>query len=186
MQDFTDSPMIGGTQVQPPQRSRALWWLLSGCATVVILGCGGLVAAVAYLGTYGPDTSVYTGNRIPARFLRTMEDVGALESGETILYFYSDAMTDIRNGFYFVSDRKVAIYSQTTGGTPLTAVPFDQIAEAELYRDESFLDDSEITLQLHDGQVLSFPVSSEFDRDQQFFDAIQERIETPSVAENAS
>jgi hypothetical protein len=183
MQDFSDSPLMGGTQPQPPRRSSGLWWLLGGCGTLVVLGCGGLLAFVIYLGTYGPETSVYTGNRIPARFIKTMESVGALDPGETILYFYSDAMGDIRDGFYFVSDRKVAVYLQGTGDSPLTKIPFDQIAEADLYRNESFFEDSEITLRLKDGQIISFPVSSEYERDQQFFDAIQDRIGDGSASE---
>ena len=84
-------------------------------------------------------------------------------------------MTDISAGFYFVSDRKVVIYSQATGDSPLTAIPFDDIIEVKLYRNESFFEDSEIMLYLEDGQVLSFPVSSEYERDQLFFDAIHDR-----------
>ena len=84
-------------------------------------------------------------------------------------------MTDIRDGFYFISDRKVVIYSEGTGDSPLTAIPFDDIIDVALYRNKSFFEDSEITLHLEDGQVLSFPVSSEYHRDQQFFDAIHDR-----------
>jgi hypothetical protein len=124
--------------------------------------------------------AIYTGNRIPSEFLRTIESVGALDDDESILYFYSDAMTDIRDGFYFVSDRKVVIYSQATGESPLAAIPFDDIVDVELYRNESFFVDSEITIYLKDGRVLSLPVSSEYDRDQQFFDAIHDRIDKTS------
>lgn len=175
MQDFTDSPQIILAEVLPHRQSRAIWWLLGGVATVGIIGCSGIIAFIAYVGINGPETSVYTGNRIPSRFLGTMESVGALDDDEKILFFYSNGMTDIRNGFYFVSDRKVVIYLKAAGDSPLTAIPFDNIAEVELYRNESFLEDSEITLYLEDGQVLSFPVSSEYDRDQKFFDAIHDR-----------
>lgn len=46
----------------------------------------------------------------------------------------------------------------------------------KLYRDTSFINDSIITLELKAGSIVSFPVSSERDRDVKFYDAIQERI----------
>jgi hypothetical protein len=140
-----------------------------------------LVVGLVYVGAVGPDTAVYTGNQVPRRFLDIARRVGALEEGERLLYFYSDAFVDIKEGFYFVSDRKVVIYSESAGETPLTSVPFDAISDLEIDRNESFFIDSEITLYLKDGQVLSFPVSSEHDKDEAFFDAIRQRV--PEEAE---
>jgi len=143
----------------------------------LFLCCGGGLVGVMYIGTVGPETSVYMGNQVPSRFVDTMKAEGALDDDETLLYFYSDALTDIRDGFYFVSDKKVVVYIQGTGDTPLTKIPFDQIETAELFRNESFVEDSQIILFLKDGSPVSFPVSSEYGRDQKFFDAIMERVE---------
>ncbi len=175
--------MHGFSQSQPSfeprhRSGRPLWfWLLVGTGLFVILSCGGILVWVMYIATVSPATSVYTGNQVPARFTNTMRRVGALDDDETILYFYSDAMfSDIRDGFYFVSDKKVVIYSESAGGAPLTVVQFDEIADVDLYRNESFFEDSEITLELKDGRPLSFPVSSELDRDQRFLDTIKSRV----------
>lgn len=175
MRDFTNSPLLEPTGERPHRSSCAIWWLVGGAAGFILLSCGGILGFMVYLGAYGPETSVYTGNRIPSRFLRTIDSVGALDDDETIVYFYSDAMTDIRDGFYFVSSKKVAVYSQQTGDEPLTAIPFEEIEDVDLYRNESFFEDSEITVYLKNGRIVSFPVSSEFDRDQQFYEAIQDR-----------
>ena len=175
IQDFTDPAAIDGTEFSPQRGSHAVWWFLGGVAAIALIGCAGILGVLMYVGMNGPDTSVYTGNRVPAKFLRSMEKVGALDADENILFFYSDAMTDILDGFYFVSDKKVVIYSQTSGASPLTIVAFDDIKEAEFYQNESFFEDSEITLYLEDGQILSFPASSENGRDQEFFDAIRDR-----------
>lgn len=176
MQDFTDRPE--GSLAGGAKSSRLSWgWVLSlGCGGTTLVVGGVVFMLLVYVGIYGPETSVYTGNRIPARFMKTIESVGALEDDETILYFYSDALTDIREGFYFVSNRKVVIYSEGTGRSPLNSISFEEIAEVELYRNEAFYEDSEITLLLQDGEVVSFPVSSENDRDQQFFEAIRDRL----------
>ena len=182
MQDsFQPQPPLGEYgSYQPRARSGApVWlWLLLGGGLLICLPCGGGLIWVIYLGVYGPETTVYAGNEVPNRFIATMKDVGALDEEEDVLYFYSDAMSDVRNGFYFVSDKKVAIYTEAAGGTPLTVVRFEEIADLELYRNESFFEDSRITLQLKDGRPVSFPVSSETGGDQRFFDAIKSRTET--------
>ena len=61
-------------------------------------------------------------------------------------------------------------------GTPLTVVPFEEIATVELFRDESFFMDSTIVIELRDGTPISFPVSSESDGDIRFFEAIEDRV----------
>jgi len=176
MQDFSQSqPLVGPGE--PRRGAGRLWlWLLLGAGAFAMLVCGGALMAVVYVGVLGPETSVYTGNQVPKRYVDVMRDLGALDDGETILYFYSDALTDVRDGFYFVSDKKVAVYSQTVAGSPLTAIRFDQIVDLTLFRNESFFEDSEITLELKDGRPVSFPVSSEYDKDQEFFDAISQRV----------
>ena len=180
MQDFHDPWQTGPAKPLPRRRSNLIWWILGGVGGLVVLGCGGIIAVVVYLGDSIPETSIYTGNQVPAEFTRVMKDAGALQEGEKILYFYSDGMMDIRDGFYFVSDRRVVIYSRLTGISPLTSIPFDEIIDLDLYRNESFFDDSQITLHLDNGEILSFPVSSEYDRDQDFFDAIRDRADNVS------
>jgi len=176
MQDCGQSESLYGPGA-PRRRGARLWlWILLGVGAFVALLCGGGIMALVFVVVRGPETSVYTGNQVPQRYVDVIRDVGALDDGETILYFYSDALADIRDGFYFVSDKKVAVYSQSAAGSPLTAVPFDQIADVQLFRNESFFEDSQITLELKDGTPVSFPVSSEYDKDQEFSDAIAERV----------
>ncbi|MEX0655564.1 MAG: hypothetical protein WD534_14755 [Phycisphaeraceae bacterium] len=179
MSQFPESPnpYSASNQWEPasPARRRGMpWWgwLLVGIGAVVFLPCLTCVGWIAYVGAVGPETSVYVGNQTPNRFIDIMHDVGALEADEQLQYFYSDAVTDIRNGFYFVSDRHVVIYMEDAGGDPLTIIPFSEIADVTLSRDESFLIDSQIDLERTDGRWFSFPVSSEHDRDVRFHEAI--------------
>jgi hypothetical protein len=160
----------------PGPRSGRVWvWVLVAVGGVTMLLCGGVVAWVVYLAAYGPETSVYTGNQVPRRYIEIMKSVGALDDDETILYFYSDAMTDIRDGFYFVSDKKVVVYVQSAE-EPLTVVHFDEIAMSELRHSDALFTDGEITLMLKDGRPISFPVSGESGKDQKFLDAIRQRM----------
>ena len=162
--------------VGKPRRRTPTWvWVLLGIGVFVVLSCGGCLTWIMYVGSIGPHTYVYAGNQVPAPFMETMRNVGALEDGENVRFFYSDALTDIRDGFYFVSDQRVVVYAQESVA-PLISVPFDQIAEADLSRDMSLLVDSIITLSLTDGSPVAFPVSSESDGDQRFYDEIRKHI----------
>ena len=38
-----------------------------------------------------------------------MRDVGALAPSESTDHFYSDSLVDIRDGFYYFSDRRVVV-----------------------------------------------------------------------------
>ncbi|MEM6799392.1 MAG: hypothetical protein AAF589_07745 [Planctomycetota bacterium] len=152
-----------------------IWWVLGGIGALLFLGCGAIFAGLVYVGANSPDTSVYTANRIPKAYVDVMREVGGYGADEQVIFFYSDGFMDVREAFYYVSNQKVAVYYQDAD-PPLTTVRFDQIDDAEFLRDDSFLIDSQITLMLKDGSVVAFPVSSEFDRDQQFFDAIKQRM----------
>ncbi|MDI1451594.1 hypothetical protein [Polyangium sp. 6x1] len=158
----------------PPRKGWPLPLIL--LAGVLFASCGGTVGFVMYVGTVGPDTKVYASNEIPRRFLDQVRSHGLLEPDETIKFFYSDALTDIDDGFYFVSDRKVVVYIEEAGDKPATIVPFAKIADAELHREDSFLTDSIITLTLDDGTTVGFPVSNELGRNEKFFDAIKKSM----------
>ncbi len=162
---------------RPAQQWRPLWWIAGGFAVVMLICCGGIGVGVMYIGIAGPETSVYVGNQVPERFLSTAREVGALDDDEKVRFFYSDSLVNIREGFYFVSDRKVAIYIEDGRETPLISVAFDDIASANISRDESFFEDSQIMIETTDGELIAFPVSSEFDRDEAFFKAIEEKIQ---------
>ncbi len=172
----------GGPAYAAPQKRRGMpWWgwMLIVLVVLVVLPCFGCLSWVGYIGAVGPDIGVYTGNNVPRSYTETAKDVGALEPDEKIVYFYSDALTDIRNGFYFVSDRRVVIYSEYANGDALTSVGFDEINGLTLSRDTSFINDSQIYLELNDGTMLSFPVSSENDGDERFFEAIKKHVPAP-------
>lgn len=160
---------------KPERKSRTWLWILLSIVGILCLSCGGCLTWLIVLAANGPDTSVYAGNQVPAKFVETMRELGALDDDERLLYFYSDGFGDIKTGFYTVSDRRVVVYTED-GVEPLISIPFKDIENAELERDESFFDDSVITLNLTDGQPVMFPVSSEHDGDKKFYSEIKKRI----------
>ena len=180
MSNYTYTPYPN----QPPtpgaggrtKRAVPWWgWLLIISGITVVLMCAGIIGFVAYIAAKGPDTKAYTGNEVPSKYMTIVRDLQLLEPGEEIRFFYSDALTDIRDGFYFVSDRKVVVYVKDAN-TPATKVPFAKIAAAEIERSDSFIEDSTVTLTLTDDSIVTFPVSAEEDRDKLFHDTIQKSI----------
>jgi len=129
--------------------------------------CSGGIVFIMYLGFYGPEISVYIGHpmaiTIHAYHRRLWTTMRKFSSS-----IRTQRLTSVMPSTSPVTER-VVIYSQANHDPPLTAIPFADIVDVELYRNESFFEDSEITLYFEDDQVFSVPVSSEFDRDQQCF-----------------
>lgn len=124
-----------------------------------------------------PDTSVYLGNQVPKKYMKEIRDLGLLEENETIKYFYSDALFDIKEGLYFVTNLKLVAYC-SEWEEPETIVPFNEITFLNVVYNESFYEDSFIMLETEYGLELEFPVSSEKGRDKDFFNYLLSKSKT--------
>ena len=131
---------------------------------------GGLV----YLGTVSPETFVVHGHQMRSSQKRTVEELGLLEPGEKIKYFYSDGLINIKDGMYFATDKHLVLYSENWDD-PKLIVPFSEITEMDVIYNESWIEDSYITVVLTNGDYWEFPVSSEKGRDRDFYKYLQER-----------
>lgn len=171
-------PWYPPPQQPPPPQKRRLpgWaWVLITLGALAVLTGAGTFGLLIYIGSVGPETHVYTGNQVPKRFVDTIQGLGLLDSGERIRFFYSDGVTDIRNGFSFVSNKKVVVYNQEAV-TPATVIQFSEIAAVDLVSSTEWYEDGTITLTLKSGDVVIFPVSSERGGDVQLADAIREEM----------
>jgi hypothetical protein len=179
---YPQYPGYRAPQTPTPRKGKLPWWgwaliITGGC---IVLFCGGGAAILMYIGSSGPDTKVYTSNEVPAKFMKTIEQLGLLEAGEQIRFFYSDALTDITDGFSFVSDRKVVVYNKDAS-TKATIVPFKKIRDASMKKGTGTLDDSTVSLTLDDDSIVSFPLSVEEDRDNMVLDAIKKSMKPAAV-----
>jgi len=129
------------------------------------------VVAMVISAAIGPDISVYPGRQIPKRFMTTIRSLDLVEGDDRIKYFYSDALFDIKSGFYFVTDKKLVLYSNRWDEPGIT-IPFDQILSVDAEYDTSFFDDTMVYVTTGSGLEVFFPVSSEQGLDKRFVDAI--------------
>jgi hypothetical protein len=142
--------------------------------TYAAIGCGSLVVLVGVLliilGSFVPETEVTPGRQLRAEYASVVEELGLLDPGEEILFWYSDGLFSVKEGFYFFTNKKVVVYRQDYA-EPAIIVTYSEIEDIDFTRNPSFFEDSEITLILADG-VVFFPVSSDNDGDLKFVDLL--------------
>ena len=157
----------------PPNSPVSKALKIAGLGLVLLVG--GLIMALTAIAYIGPDTSVYPGRQVPKRFVATIRALNLLQEDEQIRYFYSDALLDIRTGFYFVTDKNLVLYSNEWA-EPAMIIPLDQIASLDAVYDDSFFEDSSVFVTTVSGMEVSFPVSSEKGLDKKFVGAVQQKL----------
>ena len=134
-----------------------------------------IIIVLMIIGALSPETSVYLGHEVPKGYIKEIKELHLLERGEKIQYFYSDGFLDIKKGLYFLTEKKLVIYSEEWS-EPAIIISYQEILNVNIERDESFLVDSYIEVESTDGYVYGFPMSSEKGRDNLFFEYIASRI----------
>lgn len=148
-----------------PSSPRPLSLLALGCAGLMGLSTLCAIGSVVMLGT-GPEVFIVPGNQLTQLQTNRIDELQVLNQGETVVYFYSDAMVDIAAGMVLVTDRAVVLYDEDLA-QPLQRARFEDIREGRFYRDTSFGTDGRLVLSTRDGE-LSLPMSSTHDGDLRF------------------
>lgn len=143
----------------------------------VIIGLFGLIV----LGTLSPETFVYNGSQVPERYMKEIRSLGLLEEDETIKYFYSDGLIDIKSGLYFVTDKNLVVYSKAWE-EPETIIGYSTITSIEVVYDESYFIDTSVTVITDYDLEVFFPISSEKGRDKKFVEYLAAKSGIEPVA----
>lgn len=161
-----------GSKLSTAKNLKVILGVGCGCATLVVAMVVGLFI---YMGVKGPETFVVSGHAVTKTQMANIKNLGLIDDGETIVYFYSDAMVDIEKGMYMLTDRQLILYTKSWE-TPMLRIDFQDIASIHLEREESFFIDSFVQLVLTSGEEIVFPLSSEGDGDLKFVDRIKENL----------
>lgn len=127
-----------------------------------------LFIVLMVIGSISPEIEVIPGKQVNEEYIKFVYDEDILSENEEIQFWYSDAVLDFKEGFYFFTDKKVVVYSQQWQN-PLISIPFSEITYIEFAQDPSFFEDSRITLTLIDDSIIFFPVSSDNSGDERFY-----------------
>jgi hypothetical protein len=156
---------------------------------VFLIGCGSLFAItvlailfwIGYAVAVGPPTYAVPGHQVQKNHMKTIRDLGLIDPSEEIRYFYSDALTDIKGGMYFVTDSAVVMYCDEWE-KPKRVISYAEIEKADAEFSDTWVEDSVISLTLRSGENVVFPVSQERKGDKNFLEFIQGRIEARQKA----
>ena len=133
------------------------------------------LAIFAYVVKDGPETYVYLGKQTPKEFKQSINGLSLLEKDENIQFFYSDAIIDIQDGMYIITDKKIVLYSREWE-TPKPSIPYEQIGRIEVHYSTSWDEDTWVFLSDLEGQPLDFPLSPEKGTDQKVLNYIKAKI----------
>lgn len=149
--------------------------LIGGCGCFsVLFGLG--LAVLIYLGFNTMPTHVSPGELISKKHLAALESLDLVDPTETILYYYSDAIMDIKESVYLLTDKRLVLHNEVWN-KPTWKIQFKDIDSVEIQRDESFFVDSYVSVTLINGEDVSFPLSSENELDLAFLNKLQQFID---------
>lgn len=146
-----------------PQKRSVVFYALTGFGVLVV----GLFIWLIVISANGPGTEVIPGRQLKAKYVEFALNEGLVDPNEQIQFWYSDAFSDFTDGFYFFTDKKVVVYNKSWE-EPALLMPFDSIQNINFRSDPSFMEDSQLFLELTDGTYVNFPVSSDNGGDQRF------------------
>jgi hypothetical protein len=150
-------------QESGPRKRSAAFYVLTGFGVLAI----GLFIWLIVVSANGPGTEVVPGRQLKAKYVEFALNEGLMDPSEQIQFWYSDAFSDFTDGFYFFTDKKVVVYNNSWD-EPALLMPFDSIQNISFRPDPSFLEDSQLFLELTDGTYVNFPVSSDKGGDLRF------------------
>lgn len=132
----------------------------------------------AYYGIYflarSPETYIYTSKQIPKSYLYEIDSLSLINENEVIKYFYSDAVLDIKEGMYFITDQSLVLYSKDWE-EPKVKIAFSDIRDIQIDYSEKLFIDSYVYVQTVSGDDYSFPLSNEMKIDKKFIEYLESR-----------
>ncbi len=139
---------------------------LSGCMMLALLGL-----------LLPSETYVVEGDQLSTDLRAVVESLNILEPTETILYFYSDAFFDIREGFYMLTDQALILWGEKFAPegevlAPKVRLALDQITSIGVNYSDSWLEDSAVSVD-SEGWNYQFPLSFENGGDRSFITELE-------------
>lgn len=180
MQDYNHG-MAPYDQPAPSRTGGIPLWLivlLSVVGVLVVAVCGGLIWLVASFSA-SPDTFVYTGNQVPPAFVEAAQDLGIVDPSEQVLFLYSDAMLDVKDAMYILTDQHLVLHNKAWSD-PQRVIAFDEVVAVTASWSDDWLLDSMITVELSDGSFWTFPLSMENDTDHRFVEELCQSAGVPT------
>jgi hypothetical protein len=134
-----------------------------------------VVGFAAYMGANAPPMQVLPGAQIPRRYVDALHELGALESGEKVRFFYSTGLIDFRDGMYALTDRRLVLANRDWS-EPLILIPLAEVSDLDVEYREGWTEDTVLSVVRADGEVFFIPLSTVGRGDRHFVAALRKAI----------
>ncbi|EKK7180248.1 hypothetical protein PON68_004549 [Vibrio alginolyticus] len=133
-----------------------------------------LLVSMTLIDRFLHEGTIHTREQIPENYLEKINELDLLETTEKIEYLYTDALFELEEGLYFVTNKHLVVFNQRWEPRAYI-IPFESIRKVEIDYDYSYINDSVMTVRTLE-HVLSFPLSSNEGRDKAFMKYLSEMI----------
>jgi len=125
-----------------------------------------------------PENSHTAGSRLWDHNSEFLQQVGLLQKGEKVLYFYSDGVLSIEDDGNILTDAKVISYwkDDETKEFFVETARYEDIETIETDYSDNFTDPTVITIRRNDGSDFILVVPSQENRDVAFVDELESRL----------
>ena len=154
---------------------RPRWVLRLGIAAGTVVGVALLLLMVVVIGTetgHFADPDVVPVNKIHPRQVRKLQEMGVIQGGENVQYFYSGAFFSIRGDGNLFTDQRVISYAKYDGELEISNAYYDEVESIDFFPAESWSDDSIIEVTLKDQSWFSLYVSTNEGGDVRFYERL--------------
>lgn len=156
------------------KKSLKMLFIGCGCFSVPLFFAMGIFL---YIGFNSPPVHVAPGSGMSQDHAKDLDSLGLLDPGETVFYYYSDALVDIKDSVYLLTDRRLILHNQAWA-KPTWKIEFHRIEGVDLKRYDSVYEDNLVKVLLASGEEVDFPLSNDGDRDLDFIKQLQEFVDS--------
>lgn len=138
----------------------------------IILGLLGVALGVALwvVVAMSPSVSVLAGDALSDSQMKTLREIGAVRTDETVKLLYCDGLFSFREGGAVLTDQRIVRYTQAGG---VKAWKLEDVEAIDFTQSPSFLEDSTFILENGDGELMTFGVTTTEGGDKRFQHALR-------------
>ena len=123
-----------------------------------------------------PNEAVITGDKVLSHNIKFMQRHGIINSDDNLVYFYSDALLNIRDDGNGITDRHVFSYwKDDSGELKYKTARYDDIKDIKTTWSKSWSDDTVIDIIRNDGSKFILFISNSDKKDKVFVKALLDR-----------
>ncbi len=148
--------------------------VLIGCGVAAGIFVGLIVLLLIVLGAgiesgFMPDSQALSRGKIPRPQLNELEEMGIVERGETVLFFYSGGLFSVEDDGNLFTDYRVISYQTFEDEREVYSATYPEIVELVFEENDEWAGDSTILVEKTDGTLFTLVVSNEGSKDSLFY-----------------